>query len=119
MTRIKRGVMANKRKKKVLKRAKGFEYASRKKYKGAKEALLKAGSYAYRDRRTKKRDMRRLWNIRINAAVRKFEQSYSEFIHALKVAKIDIDRKVLSDIAANNPEIFAKIVEKAKTAIKV
>lgn len=118
MTRIKRGVMANKRKKKVLKRAKGFEYASRKKFRSVKEALLKAGHYAYRDRRTKKRDMRRLWDIRINAAVRKFELNYSKFIHALKIARVEIDRKVLSDIAANNPEIFAKIVEKAKAAIK-
>ena len=118
MTRIKRGVMANKRRKKVLKKAKGYLNARSKKYKAAKEALMKAGTYAYRDRKAKKRTMRALWQIRINAKVREYRLSYSKFIHALKLAKIKIDRKVLSELAIDNPEVFAKIIEQAKTAIK-
>lgn len=118
MTRIKRGVMANKRRKKVLKKAKGYLNARSKKYKAAKEALMKAGTYAYRDRKAKKRTMRALWQIRINAKVREYGLSYSKFIHALKLTRVEIDRKVLSELAVDNPEVFAKIVEKAKTAIK-
>jgi len=118
MTRIKRGVMANKRRKKVLKKTKGYLNARSKKYKAAKEALMKAGTYAYRDRKAKKRTMRALWQIRINAKVREYGLSYSKFIHALKLTKVEIDRKVLSELAVDNPEVFAKIVEKAKTAIK-
>ena len=118
MTRIKRGVMANKRRKKVIKKAKGYLNARSKKYKAAKEALMKAGVYAYRDRKAKKRTMRALWQIRINAGVREYGLSYSRFIHALKLTKIEIDRKVLSEIAISNPEVFKNIVEKAKTAIK-
>jgi len=118
MTRIKRGVMAHKRRKKVIKKAKGFLGARSKKYTAAKEALFKAGAYAFRDRRAKKRTMRQLWDIRLNAAVRKYGTNYSKFIHALKLSKIEIDRKVLSDLAMNNPEVFAKIVEKAKEATK-
>lgn len=118
MTRIKRGVMANKRRKKVLKKAKGYLNARSKKYKAAKEALMKAGIYAYRDRKAKKRTMRALWQIRINARVREYGLSYSKFIHALKLTKVEIDRKVLSELAVDNPKIFAKIVEKAKTTIK-
>ncbi len=110
--------MANKRKKKVLKRAKGFLNARSKKYIAAKEALLKAGVYAYRDRKAKKRTMRGLWQIRLNAAVREYGLSYSKFIHALKLAKIELDRKVLSEIALENPAIFKSIVEKAKAGIK-
>lgn len=118
MTRIKRGVMANKRRKKVLKKAKGYLNARSKKYKAAKEALMKAGTYAYRDRKAKKRTMRALWQIRINAKVREYGLSYSKFIHALKLTRVEIDRKVLSELAVDNPEVFVKIVEKAKTAIK-
>ena len=110
--------MANKRRKKVLKKAKGYLNARSKKYKAAKEALMKAGTYAYRDRKAKKRTMRALWQIRINAKVREYGLSYSKFIHALKLTKVEIDRKVLSELAVDNPEVFAKIVEKAKTAIK-
>lgn len=110
--------MANKRRKKVLKKAKGYLNARSKKYKAAKEALMKAGTYAYRDRKAKKRTMRALWQIRINAKVREYGLSYSKFIHALKLSKIEIDRKVLSELAIDNPKVFAKIVEKAKTAIK-
>jgi large subunit ribosomal protein L20 len=118
MTRIKRGVTAHKRRKKVIKRAKGFLGARSKKYKAAKEALMKAGTNAYRDRRAKKRVMRRLWQIRLNAAVREYDLNYSKFINALKTAKIEIDRKILSDIAVNNPKVFRSIVEEAKAAIK-
>ncbi|MCK4591847.1 50S ribosomal protein L20 [Candidatus Parcubacteria bacterium] len=118
MTRVKRGVMANKRRKKVLKKAKGFLNARSKKYKAAKEALMKAGTYAYRDRKVKKRTMRALWQIRINAKVREYGLSYSRFIHALKLAKIEIDRKVLSEIAVENPKVFKNIVEKVKAAVK-
>ena len=118
MTRIKRGIMANKRRKKVIKKAKGYLNARSKKYKAAKEALMKAGVYAYRDRKAKKRTMRALWQIRINAGVREYGLSYSRFIHALKLTKIEIDRKVLSEIAISNPEVFKNIVEKAKSAVK-
>jgi len=118
MTRIKRGVMANKRRKKVIKKAKGYLNARSKKYKAAKEALMKAGVYAYRDRKTKKRTMRGLWLIRLNAGVREYGLNYSKFIHALKLSNVELDRKVLSQIAVENPKIFKSIVEKAKTAIK-
>ena len=118
MTRIKRGVTAGKRRKKVIKKAKGYLGARSKKYKSAKEALMKAGTQSYRDRRTKKRVLRRLWQIRLNAAVREYGLSYSKFIHALKLAKIEIDRKILSDLAVNNPEVFKGVVEKVKGAVK-
>lgn len=118
MTRIKRGVMAHKRRKNVLKRAKGFSYERKNKYIKAKDALMHAGVYAYRDRRAKKRLMRGLWQIRLNAAVREHGISYSRFMNGIKKTNIGIDRKVLADLALNNPDIFAKIVEKAKTAIK-
>ena len=118
MTRIKRGVMANKRRKKVIKKAKGYLNARSKKYKAAKEALMKAGVYAYRDRKTKKRTMRGLWLIRLNAGVREYGLNYSKFIHALKLSNVELDRKVLSQIAVENPKIFKNIVEKAKTEVK-
>ena len=118
MTRIKRGVMANKRRKKVLKKAKGYLNARSKKYKAAKEALMKAGTYAYRDRKVKKRTMRGLWLIRLNAGVREYGLNYSKFIHALKLSNVELDRKILSQIAVENPKIFKNIVEKAKTEIK-
>ena len=118
MTRIKRGVASRRRRKSVIKKAKGYLGARSKKYTAAKEALLKAGVYAYRDRRAKKRTFRRLWQIRLNAAIRKFGLSYSKFINALKLSKIEIDRKVLSDLAMNDPAVFEKIVEKVKTAAK-
>ena len=114
MTRIKRGVVASKRRKKVIKSAKGFLGARSKKFRAAKEALMKAGNYAYRDRKVKKRVARRLWQIRLNAAVRKYDLSYSKFIHLCKEAKIELDRKVLSEIAVKNPEIFKKIIEQVK-----
>ncbi len=116
MTRIKRGVTANKRRKNVLKRAKGYLRDRRSKYRYAKMAVIKAGTNAYRDRKRKKRLMRGLWQIRINAAVREFGMSYSRFIHALKLSNIEIDRKVLSEIAMENPAVFEAIAKKAQEA---
>lgn len=114
MTRIKRGVSANKRRKSILALTKGFKWRRKSNYIAAKEALLKAGKYAYRDRRTKKRTMRGLWIIRLNNAVRKFELSYSKFIKALKDKNIELDRKVLSQMAGENPEVFGKFMEEVK-----
>lgn len=114
MVRVKRGKTAHKRRKKLLKQTKGFRWGRKSKYKAAKEALMHAGKYAYRDRRTKKREFRKLWQIRINAACRQLGISYSRFIHALKEKKIELDRKILADLAKNNPKLFEKIVEKAK-----
>ena len=114
MTRVKRGVTAHKRRKKIIKQAKGFKWGRKTKYKLAKDALRHAWTYAYRDRRTKKRDFRRLWNIKINAAARENGITYSQFINKLKKAKIELDRKILALFAEKNPEIFKKIVEKIK-----
>ena len=115
MVRVKRGIMANKRRKNLLKHAKGFMWSRKSKYKAAKEALMHAWSYAYRDRRTKKRDFRGLWQMQINAACREHGMSYSKFIAGLKKHNIDLDRKVLSELAKTQPEIFKQIVEKAKS----
>ncbi len=114
MTRVKLGVLKRKRKKKIIKEAKGFKWGRKSKYKAAKEALMHARTYAYRDRRTKKREFRRLWQIRINAACREQGISYSKFINALKKNKIELDRKILANLAKDHPEIFKKIVEKVK-----
>ncbi|MBI2263206.1 50S ribosomal protein L20 [Candidatus Berkelbacteria bacterium] len=114
MVRVKRGTMVLKRHKKILKQAKGFRHGRKNLIKRAKEALLKAGVYAYRDRRAKKRVFRRLWNVKINAAVRPYGFSYSRFIAGLKKAEITLDRKILADLAENHPEEFEKIVEKVK-----
>ncbi len=117
MVRVKRGKTAHKRRKKVLKHTKGFRWGRKSKYKAAKEALMHAGKYAYRDRRTKKREFRKLWQIKINAACRKQGLSYSRFIHKLKEKKIELDRKILADLVKNNPNIFEKIVEKTKEQV--
>lgn len=93
---------------------KGFKWRRKSNFIAAKEAILKAGKYAYRDRRTKKRTMRGLWIIRLNNAVRKFELSYSKFIGILKVKNIELDRKVLSQMAGENPEVFGKFMEEVK-----
>lgn len=114
MVRVKRSITAKKKRKKALKEAKGFKWSRKKRYRQAKEALMHAKSYQYRDRRRKKRERRRLWQIRINAAVRKENLSYSRFINLLKKKKIEIDRKILSEIAKNHPEIFKKIIETVK-----
>lgn len=114
MVRVKRGKTAHKRRKHLLKYAKGFRWGRKSKYKLAKDALHHAWSYAYRDRRVKKREFRKLWQIKINAAVRSLGLTYSKFINLLKKNKIEVDRKILSELAQNRPEIFKKIVEKIK-----
>lgn len=114
MTRIKRGVMASKRRKKILKMAKGFRWKRKSHYRAAKEAVLKAGKYAYRDRRTKKRTMRRLWIIRLNNAVRLLGLKYSHLIKIQKEKNIKLDRKVLSEMAIENPNVFARLIETIK-----
>lgn len=114
MTRVKRSTAAKKKRKKALKEAKGFKWSRKTRYRQAKDALLHAKTYQYRDRRRKKREIRRLWQIRINAAVREFELSYSEFIALLKNKKIEIDRKILAELAQKNPEVFKKIIETIK-----
>ncbi len=114
MARVKRGKIASKRRKNILQHTKGFRWGRKSKYRLAKEALLHAWTNAFRDRKRKKRDFRQNWQIQINAASRKEGISYSKFIHALKVKKIDLDRKVLADIAQNHPKVFEKIVEEVK-----
>jgi len=115
MVRVKRGKTAHQRKKRLLKLAKGFRWSRKSKFRLAKEALLHAFKYAYRDRRTKKREFRRLWQIRINAASRNLGLSYSKFIHLLKQKNIQIDRKILALLAKDHPKIFEKVVEEAKS----
>ncbi|MBL7053489.1 MAG: 50S ribosomal protein L20 [Candidatus Portnoybacteria bacterium] len=114
MTRVKRGVMAHKRRKKVIKQAKGYKWGRSTKYKLAKDAVKHALTYAYRDRKTKKRDFRRLWQIKINAAARASDMTYSRFMNALKNANIEINRKMLAYFAEKEPRIFKKIIEKVK-----
>ena len=116
MTRVKRSVHARKKRRAVLERAKGFRGEAHSKYKRAKEAVMKADSYAYRDRRNRKRDFRRLWITRINAAARQNGMCYSTFMHGMKLAGIEIDRKVLADIAVRDPETFRRFAESAREA---
>ena len=117
MARVKRGVTASARHKKILGKAKGYYNARRKVFRTAKQAVIKAGQYAYRDRRAKKRDFRALWITRINAAAREFGLSYSKIINGLKKAQITLDRKVLAALAIEAPAQFDDIVAKAKTAL--
>jgi large subunit ribosomal protein L20 len=117
MPRVKRGVVARARHKKVLDQAKGYYNARRKVYKVAKQAVMKAGQYAYRDRRARKRDFRALWIVRINAAARECGLSYRRFITGLQKAAIEIDRKVLADIAVHDKNAFAALAEKAKASL--
>jgi len=117
MPRAKRGVTARARHKKVLKQAKGFRGRRGNVYRVAKEAVMKAGQYAYRDRRTKKRQFRALWIARINAAVRELGMTYSAFMSGLKRAQIDIDRKVLADLAVQDKPAFAKIASQVKASL--
>lgn len=117
MSRVKRGVRTRARHKKVLKQAKGYFGKKSKLFKVANQAVLKSGNYAYRDRRQKKRDFRKLWIARINAACRMNDMSYSKFMNGLKKSGIELDRKVLSDIAITDPKGFTALVEKAKAAL--
>jgi large subunit ribosomal protein L20 len=117
MPRVKRGVTAHARHKKILALAKGFRGRRKNVFRIAKQAVMKAGQYAYRDRRTRKRVFRQLWIARINAASRGLGITYSKFMAGLKKAQIDIDRKVLSDMAIHDPAGFASIVEKVKAGL--
>ena len=117
MSRVKRGIRTRARHHKIIKQAKGYFGKKSKLFKVANQAVLKSGNYAYRDRRQKKRDFRKLWIARINAAARQNGLSYSKFMNGLKVAGVDLDRKVLSDIAITDPNGFAKLCEQAKAAL--
>ena len=117
MARVKRGVIARARHKKVLKQAKGYYGARSRVYRVAFQAITKAGQYAYRDRRAKKRTFRQLWIARINAAARQNGLSYSRFINGLNLAGIEVDRKVLADLAVHEPEAFGAIVKQAQASL--
>ena len=117
MPRPKRSVTSRARRKKVLKQAKGYYGARSRSFKVAKQAVIRAGQYAYRDRRQRKRQFRSLWIMRINAAARQHGLSYSRFIAGLKQAEIDMDRRVLADLALQEPDAFSALVEKAKGAL--
>ena len=114
MARIKRGVTKRRRHKKILKAAKGFHGSSHRNYKWAKEAVMHAWSHAYRHRRERKGEFRSLWIVRIGAACRAADMSYSQFIHGLKLAGIELDRKILADLAVRDEAAFAKLVETAR-----
>ena len=117
MTRVKRSVNARKKRRAVLEQTKGFRGEAHSNYKRAKEALMKADAYAYRDRRNRKRDFRRLWITRINAAARLNGLSYSQFIHGVQAAGIELDRKVLADMAVRDAEAFTEVADAAKAAL--
>ncbi len=118
MSRVKRSVVSRARRKKVLKQAKGYYGARSRQFKVAKQAVIKAGQYAYRDRRQRKRQFRQLWVVRINAAAREHGMSYSRFIAGLKKAAIEVDRKVLADLAVHEKETFARLAEQARAALE-
>lgn len=116
--RVKTGVVRRRRHKKILKLARGFYSGRRKHFRKAKEQLERSLCYAFRDRRQKKRDFRRLWIVRINAACRMNNISYSKFIYGLKLANIELDRKILADMAVENPSAFSEIVKTIKAKVK-
>jgi large subunit ribosomal protein L20 len=116
VTRVKRSAHARKKRRATLALAKGYRGEAHSSYKRAKEAVLKADQYAYRDRRNRKRDFRRLWITRINAAARQNGMSYSQFIHGLGQAGVELDRKILADIAVHDPETFRRFAERAREA---
>ena len=117
MPRVTRGNRKLLRRKKILKLAKGFFGARRKNYRTAREAVERSLIYSYRDRKNRKRDFRTLWSVRINAAVREYGLNYSRFINGLKKLDIRLNRKILSNLAASEPEVFGKIVEKVKAVL--
>ena len=116
MARVKRSLNAKKKRRATLELTKGFRGEAHSNYKRAKEALMKADAYAYRDRRNRKRDFRRLWITRINAAAKLNGMSYSQFMHGLKLAGVELDRKVLADVAVRDPETFRRFAETAREA---
>jgi large subunit ribosomal protein L20 len=117
MARVKRGVTSKKRHKKVLKQAKGYYGNKSRSFRAANEQVMRSGNYAFRDRRARKGEMRRLWIQRINAACRQNDMSYSRFIAGLNAAGIAVDRKILADVAVTDPTAFGKLVESAKRAL--
>lgn len=118
MSRVKGGTVTRQRRKRVLKLAKGYYGSKHALFKTAKQQVMKSGQYAYRDRRQKKREFRKLWITRINAAARMHDLSYSKLMHGLKVANIDVNRKMLSDLAIHDEQAFAEIANKAKAALQ-
>ena len=116
MTRVKRSTHARKKRRATLARTKGYRGEAHSSYKRAKEALLKADSYAYRDRRNRKRDFRRLWITRINAAARQEGMSYSQLMHGLKLAGVELDRKMLADLAVRDADAFRRFAQRAREA---
>jgi large subunit ribosomal protein L20 len=117
VTRVKRSVHARKKRRATLEMTKGFRGEANSNYRRAKEALLKADQYRYRDRRNRKRDFRRLWITRINAASRQHGLSYSQFMHGLALAEVEVDRKILADIAVRDAEAFRRFAERAREAL--
>jgi large subunit ribosomal protein L20 len=117
MARVKRSVHAKKKRREVLEKAKGYTGTRRKRYRAAKEQVMHSGMYAFRDRRDRKAQFRRLWIARINAACRPLDISYSRFMNGLKVSGIEVDRKILADLAVHDPKAFESLVEKAKAAL--
>ena len=117
MARVKRSVHAKKKRREILEKAKGYTGSRNTRYRVAKEQVMHSGNYAYRDRRDRKAQFRRLWIARINAAVRPHGLSYSRFINGLKVAGVEVDRKILADLAVNDPTAFASLVETAKASL--
>jgi len=114
MTRVKRGTIANKRRKNILSQVKGYRFGRSTKERMAKDAIAHAGTYAFAHRRDKKSDKRRLWQVQINAAVRMLGMTYSKFIDALKKNSIEVDRKILADLAHTNPETFKRVFDKVQ-----
>jgi large subunit ribosomal protein L20 len=119
MPRVKRGVIAHARHKKIIKQAKGYRGARKNVFRVAKQAVDKAGQYAYRDRRQRKRQFRALWIARINAAARECGMSYSRFVNGLQRADIEVDRKVLADIAVHDKQAFSTLADKAKASLSI
>jgi large subunit ribosomal protein L20 len=117
MARVKRSVHAKKKRRQILEAAKGYQGSRRVRYRVAKEQVMHSGMYAYRDRRDRKAQFRRLWIARINAAVRPHDVSYSRFMNGLKAAGVELDRKILADMAVREPAAFASLVEQAKAAL--
>ena len=117
--RVKKGARAHKRHKKIIKKTKGYMKSRSRRFKRAKEAYLKAGQHAYRDRRRKKREFRRLWITQINGALKKYDLSYSRFVNGLTLAKIEVDRKMLAKLTTSNPATFEKIVHIVQKALEI
>lgn len=111
MSRVKRGKTATQKRERLLRKVKGFKWGRKSKERAAKEALLHAGTHAFRGRKERKREFRKLWQVKINAAARQHGLTYSKFMHKLRLARVELDRKVLADLAENEPAIFAKIVK--------